>query len=119
MPMPYSHQRYVDHLLDLYRCTPGTTGHVRPADRQLALALGSRGIPLDTVRNALLLAVARRNLRPHDATPLQPIRSLYYILPIIDELLANPPDPAYFHYLHWRLASLAPALVLAVDHQFS
>jgi hypothetical protein len=117
--MTFDQRPYVDRLLDLYRCTPGTTGNVRPADRNLAATLASRGIPLDTVRNALLLATARRTLRPHDATPLPPIRSLHYILPIIDELLANPPDPAYLHFLHWRLASLAPALVLTLDHQFS
>jgi hypothetical protein len=116
--MTFAQRRYVDQLLDLYRRTPGTTGHVRPADRSLAACLASRGIPLGTVRDALLLAVARRTLRPDQAPPLPPIRSLHYILPILDELLADPPDPGYLHYLHYRLASLAPALVLPIDHQF-
>lgn len=116
--MPLLQRRYVDHLLDLYRRTPGATGYIRPADRRLAVCLASRGIPLATVRNALLLAVARRTLRPDQAQPLPPIRSLYYILPILDELLADPPHPDYLHYLQRRLASLAPALVSPIDHQF-
>ena len=116
--MPGLQRRYVDQLLDLYRRTPGTTGHVRSADRRLAVCLASRGIALQTVRNALLLAVARRTSRPDHAPPLPPIRSLHYILPILDELLADPPHPDYFRYLQRRLAAVAPALISPLDHQF-
>lgn len=108
---------YVDRLLELYRHTPGTSGHVRRADRDLAASLRARGVPLETVQTALLLAAARRASRPRFARPLAPIASLHYFLPVIDELIASPPDPAYLDHLRRRMAHLAPQLVTPPEHQ--
>ena len=111
--------RYVERVLELYRRTPGTSGRVHAADRRLAATLCSRQVPLATVEAALLLAVARRNLRPLGAPPLPHIATLHYFLPLIDELLAAPPEAAYLDYLRVRLAALAPALVSRINHQVS
>lgn len=108
---------YVARLLELYRHTPGTRGHVRPADRRLAALLCARGVPLETVHAALLLASARRTFRPAAAPPLAPIASLHYFLPVIDEILTSPPDPVYLDHLRRRLAPLAPELVTPLEHQ--
>lgn len=117
--MPLSpRQQYTQSVLDLYRRTPGTAGFARRADRRLAAALHDRQIPLHLVHAALLLAVARRDRRPYNAPPLPPIATLHYFLPIIDELLATPPDPDYILYLRQSLASRAPALLEPCDHQF-
>lgn len=117
--MPLSpHAGYVEQVLALYRCTPGTSGRVRRADRQLAAALCSRCIPLHTVQAALLLATARRTSRLSHAHPPPPIATLHYFLPVIDELLTNPVDNDYLDYLRFRLATLAPTLVAHIDHQF-
>lgn len=110
-------QRYAQHVIALYRRTPGASGSARRADRSLATTLYDRCIPLQIVHAALLLAVARRQRRPNDAPPLAPIATLHYFLPIIDELLAAPPDPDYIRYLRHTVAPLAPALVAALDHQ--
>ena len=67
--------------------TPGTTGTVRRPDRLLAAQLHQRGVPLAAVENALVLAAARRLIRPADAPPLGTIRSLAYFLPVIEEVL--------------------------------
>jgi hypothetical protein len=45
------------------------------------------------------LALGRRKARPPDADPLQPIRSLHYFLPVIDELPPGPPPDGYLNYL--------------------
>jgi hypothetical protein len=111
-------RRYAERVLDLYRCTPGASGFARRADRGLAAALFDRQVPLETVHAALLLAVARRARRPSNAKPLAAIASLHYFLPIIEELIAAPPDPAYLQYIRQSLTHLAPALVAASDHQF-
>jgi len=111
--------RYVERVLELYRRTPGTMGRVRAADRRLAANLCRRHVPLATVETALLLAVARRNLRPLGAPPLPRIATLHYFLPLIDELLAAPPEAAYLDYLRARLAVVAPALVSRINHQVS
>jgi len=94
---------YVKAVLDHYRRTPGTLGHPRPEDRRLAAALYDRGVLLEQIDAALLLATVRRTFRPKDAPPLNPIRSLHYILPLLDEIRMNPPDPAYLRYLQWKL----------------
>ena len=108
---------YVERILGLYRQTPGTSGTVRRTDRQLAAALYRRQIPLDLVVNALVVATARRTFRPGDATPLRPIATLHYFLPIIDELRTTPLEPSYLDYLRYRLASISPTFVAAIDHQ--
>lgn len=112
-------QRYVEQILDLYRRTPGTRGLARPADRRLAVTLRQRGVPLQLVEAALLVATARRALRPATAPPLAPIATLHYFLPVLEELLASPPDPAYLDYLRRRLAALAPALATRASHRLS
>lgn len=97
---------YVRELLDAYRSTPGTSGHVRRADRLLAEQLHERGISLLVIQHAFILAAARRLSRPADAPPLTPIRSLAYFTSVIDELLADNPDPSYFLYLRDKLQRL-------------
>jgi hypothetical protein len=96
-------QLYVKAILDHYRRTPGTLGHLRPEDRRLAGNLYDRGVSLEQVDAALLLAVVRRTLRPKDAAPLNPVRSLHYILPLLDEIRLNPRAPAYLRYLQSKL----------------
>ena len=61
---------YVRQVLAAYRSTPGTAGAVRRADRLFATQLFERGVPVETVANALTLAAARRLARPTDAPPL-------------------------------------------------
>jgi hypothetical protein len=101
--MEISKKDYVRKVLDAYRRTPGTTGTVRRNDRLLAAALYDRGVPVTVVENALLLAASRRIFRPPDALPLQPIRSLHYLLPVIDEVLQLRISPDYFRYLQFHI----------------
>ena len=117
MPSPTSRRLYVQRVLDLYRLAPGTSGQLRRSDRQLAGALHDRGVSLEIVRAALLVAVARRTLRSPSAPPLAPIATFHYFRQVIDELIAQPPEPGYLSYLRYKLASLAPDLVAAGDHQ--
>jgi hypothetical protein len=95
---------YLDAVLDTYISLPGTPPQPSRQDRRLALDLCRRGVPLRAVRTALLLAAARRNLR--SGPPLPPVRTLYYFLPVIEEVLELPPDPGYAQYLAGKLQSL-------------
>ena len=95
---------YVQRVLDAYRATPGACGVVRKPDRAFALQLHARGVPLAAVKNALVLAAARRLARPANATPLGVIRSLAYFSPVIDEVLSSPVSEDYYRYLRSRLA---------------
>ena len=97
---------YVRKVLDAYRQTPGTTGSVRRQDRLLAAQLHDRAVPLKTVENAMVLAAARRLLRPADAPPLATVRSLAYFQPVIEEVQELKASDDYFQHLRRRLERL-------------
>lgn len=119
MTTPSGAADYIAHVLELYRRTPGTSGRIRRADRRLAAALCAQQVPLATVHAALLLTTARRCFRPAGASPLPPIATLHYFLPVLEELLATPLDDGFVEHLRHRLAALAPNLVSPVDHRLS
>jgi hypothetical protein len=96
-------QDYIRKVLDAYRRMPGTTGTVRRNDRILAGALYDRGVPLIVVNNALVLAAARRIARSPDAPPLQPVRSLHYLLPVINEVLEVRVSQDYYRYCQFKI----------------
>jgi len=48
-------------------------------------------------------AYARRVLRPVEAPPLPRVRSLYYFLPVIEELVQTPLPKLYVDYLRGKL----------------
>jgi len=99
-------RRYVHDVLDLYVSLPGTPPRFSRQDRRLAATLCDRSAPADIVRAAMLLAVARRVLRSADAPALPPIRTLFYFLPVIDELTQVAPDASYIEYLEAKLRPL-------------
>jgi len=94
--------RYVARLLERYQKLPGTLGRVLREDRRTAGALHDRRIDLNVVDRAFVLALARRTFRS-DTDPPEPIRALRYFLPVIQEIVAAPPDPHYLRQLEDRL----------------
>ena len=110
-------RHYVAKLLELYRRVPGTTGQLRRCDRQLAAELHDRGVSLQMLHAAIILAVTRRTFRPHDSPPLAPIATLHYFRPVLDELINHPPEPGYLDYLRYKLSAVAPELVAGLDPQ--
>jgi hypothetical protein len=106
---PIDQRDYVRRLLEAYRATPGASGAVRRPDRVLAAQLYERGVPIEAVQNAFILAAARRLIRPAGAAPLGAIRSLAYFTPVIEEVLQLQVGPEYFQYLRHKLQRAAPA----------
>jgi hypothetical protein len=96
-------EEYIRQVLEAYRRTPGTMGTVRRADRLLAAQLYERGLSVQVIENALVLAATRRLIRPADTPPLGTIRSLAYFLPVIEEVLELRVSPDYFEYLRHKL----------------
>ena len=106
MKRPADQERlYIEAVLVTYSSLPGTPARPSRRDHQVARDLCLRGVPLKTVRAALLLAAARRTLR--SGPPLPPVRNLRYFLPAIEELLQQPLDPAYVEYLGAKLTPFA------------
>ena len=104
---PIGRQEYIDRVLSAYRRTPGTAGAIRRPDRLLAAQLHERGVPLMDVENALILAAARRMIRPAGSPPLFTFRSLAYFLPVIEEVLSLRVSPSYFEHLRNKIEHLA------------
>jgi hypothetical protein len=90
---------YVCAVLNLYRSLPDTPDRPSRADRLTAESLYQRNVPLFNVEAALALACSRRACRAPGAPPLNPIHSLRYFLPVIEEIAALPPlSPSYVQY---------------------
>ncbi len=104
-------EEFIHQVLEAYRKTPGTMGTVRRPDRVLAVQLYQRGISVSVIENAFVLAATRRLMRPADAPPLGPIRSLAYFLPVIEEVLGLRVSPDYFQYLRQKIERIAPTRV--------
>jgi hypothetical protein len=100
-------EEYIRQVLAAYRKTPSTMGTTRRADRMLAATLYQRGVAVSAIENALVLAAARRLMRPADAPPLGTIRSLAYFLPVIEEVLDMRVSPEYFHHVRRKLEGIA------------
>jgi hypothetical protein len=99
--------QYQSAILKLYLELPETPSRAGPHDRKTAAELHGRSITLVTVESAMLLASVRRLGRPPDRSPLPPIRSLAYFIPVIEELLDNPIPDDYREYLRKKVRLLS------------
>ena len=96
-------QLYVEALVRNYVRLPGTPLRASRRDRLLAAALYDRGIRLNVVWAAFVIAGVRWALRSPKQQKLEPIRTLYYFLPAIHEVLNSAPEPDYISYLATKL----------------
>lgn len=101
---------FVTSLLQCYVQLPHTPPRPSRSDRRLAQRLFEQQTSLDTLKAAFILATSRRTFRPDNANPLEPIRSLAYFLPVVEELRRTPPDPLYIDLLALRLHTGFPNL---------
>ncbi len=107
---PVDPRRYVATVLEYYVQLPHTSNRPRKNDRCLAKRLFNQKVPLNIVRAAFILATSRRTFRPGNPSPLEPIRSLAYFLPVVEELQRTPPDRLYIQLLKQRLHTGSPDL---------
>lgn len=94
---------YVECVIERFCKTPTCSGRARREDWRLAHRLYDQQTPLALVQAAFSLAALRRLYRPFEATPLGPIRSLHYFLPIFEEIRQQAIDPNYFAYVEWKV----------------
>ena len=98
---------YVAAVLTVYVDLPDTPLRSSVPDQRQARLWFDRGVPLEVVETALLLACLRRTVRPADVPPLPRIRSLAYFQPVIEELLEHPVPGGYLQYLRIKLRGTA------------
>ena len=97
---------YVAAVLTLYVDLPDTPLRASVSDQRQARIWFDRGVPLEVVETALLLACLRRKARPSDVPPLPRIRSLAYFQPVIEELLEHPAPAGYLQHLRLKLRGI-------------
>jgi hypothetical protein len=106
MNRPADANSYLAAVITLYLELPETPMRASLADQALARRLDRDGVPLKIVEAALLLGSLRRLIRPQEAPPLSPIRSLAYFLPVIEEMTENPSPENYLDYLRLKLQQI-------------
>ena len=94
---------YVASVVALYADLPDTPLRASVSDQWLARRFFDEGVPLRVVEMALLLGSLRRIARPTGAPTLQPIRSLAYFRPVVDELQTQQVPDGYLDYLRLKL----------------
>ena len=95
---------FVSSVLALYLGLPDVAARrASPIDRNLAATLFQRGISLEQIETAMLVARLRRAAR---STPLPPIRSLHYFIPVIDEVTSESFSPDWLAYLRRKSSNL-------------
>ena len=97
---------YVAAVLTLYVDLPDTPLRASVPDQRQARIWFARGVPIEMVETALLMACLRRTVRPADVPPLPRIRSLAYFQPVIEELQEHPAPSGYLPYLRLKLRGI-------------
>ena len=101
-----THERdYVRAILDYYLWLPGTAAVTSRHDRRVARMWFVRDIPMELVKSAMVVAIARRTFRTGD--PLPRVRALHFFVRVIEELLESPCEPGDVEYLEQRLRPFA------------
>lgn len=92
---------YVTTVLDHYVSAIDTPTAARRADRVLADSFHQGRVPLTDVIHAIRLCMLRRHKRDPALDPLEPICSLAYMRPMVEQLQRKPHDPGYVDYVYW------------------
>jgi hypothetical protein len=95
-------------VLDGYLALPDTPNRSSRYDRSLAESWFHRQIPLSQIQAAFALALLRRFLRNSTNPPLQPIRSLHYFVPVLEEIFQL--DSRYLEYCRQKAQQLFPQI---------
>jgi hypothetical protein len=99
-------QAFCSAVLENYLALPDTPNRSSRYDRSLAETWFHRQIPLPQIQAAFALALLRRHLRANTTPPLQPIRSLHYFVPILEEITQQ--DAGYIDYCRFKAVRLFP-----------
>lgn len=79
------------------------------ADDRLARELFSKGVSLEQINRALLLGLTRKYVSSLNSLSTNPIYSLSYFLPLLDEVAETETSDRYWEYLRRRLDDLNAA----------
>ena len=90
----------VRRIFERPRCVQGSFG---PADERLAGRWHDAGLELETLRRACLLGSVRKSMELIDRPQAQPIRSLHYFAPLVEEVLGGGYPAGYWQHVERNL----------------
>lgn len=99
-------QEYAESIRECYEKLGCTSGKLNAAGIEIARQLHRRSVPLDVVHGAMLLGACRKYESWLNGGPGEPIRSMAYFEPLVDEVRANPLPDGYSGYLRRKLRRL-------------
>ena len=94
---------YVEHVRRLLARPSCVQGPFTAADERLAAAWHGAGVPLETVRRALLLGCLRKSFALIDRPDAQPIGSLRYFERPLEEVRGGSFPAAYWQHVEFNL----------------
>jgi hypothetical protein len=100
---------YVDAVKSRFLALGCTVGKFSARDGQFAQELYRRGVPLETVQDALLMGGVRKYVSWLNGGSPQPIGSLAYFSALVSEIEERPLPEGYRDYLQGKVAQLARA----------
>jgi len=100
---------YVAEIRDCFEALGCTHGNFSAGDIKTARALKQRSVPIEAIRDALLLAACRKYQSWLNGSFSTPIASLRYIEPLIAEVQQQPFAENYREYLNAKVKQLEDA----------
>lgn len=100
---------YVDAIKSRFLALGCTAGKFSARDAQCAQTLQRRGVPLETVQDALLMGAVRKYVSWLNGGSPQPIASLAYFVAVVSEIQERPFPAGYRGYLQMKVVQLAKA----------
>jgi hypothetical protein len=100
---------YVDAIRICFVALGCTVGKFSARDAQFAQALQRRGVPLETVQDALLMGAVRKYVSWLNGGSPQPIASLAYFAAVVSEIQERPFPADYREYLRTKVVQLTKA----------
>jgi hypothetical protein len=98
--------RYVAGLRESFLALGCSSGRFAPSDEKMARELHRQGVPLEVIQNALILGACRKYLSWLNSGPSDPIATLRYFQPLIEEVQQRPFPPGYGDHLRCELKKL-------------
>jgi hypothetical protein len=98
---------YVAAIRESFIALECTTGRFGPGDIPTAENFERRGIPLETVQDAMLTGACRKYASWLDGRESAPIGSLAYFKALVEEMQHHPLPPGYRDYLNMQVKKLA------------
>ncbi len=103
LPADAGLQAYVRKVREMFLRPTCVQAQFTSDDQQLATLWYQAGVPGETFRRAWLLGCVRKSMTLINHPATQPIRSLRYFVPLLQEVQQEPIPDSYWQHLEFNL----------------